>query len=120
MNRPQTITLDGATYVVLSESDYEDLFDRAEASAARARIKAGEETYPDELLGKLLDGANPIRTFREWRGMKAGELAASAGIGQAYLSEIETGKKDGSAKVLKAIAQELDVDMELLIIGEEV
>ena len=42
-------------------------------------------------------------------------LAEAAGISQSYLSDIENGKKDGSIKVLKRIAQVLNADLDLII-----
>ena len=42
-------------------------------------------------------------------------LAAAIGIGKAYLSEIETGKKHGSIRVIKAAAEVLDVDLDDLV-----
>jgi len=119
MSKVQKIELDGTAYVVLTEEDYEDLRNLADARAVRAAIAAGEETYPSELVDAILDGASPVRAFRKWRGMKATELARAAGLAPAYLSEIETGRKTGSARALKAIAGALDVDMALLVPAAE-
>ncbi|MDR5875713.1 helix-turn-helix transcriptional regulator [Vreelandella gomseomensis] len=51
------------------------------------------------------------QVYREYRGLRAGELAATVGISQGYLSEIETGKKTGSLRVLTRIADALDVEL---------
>lgn len=119
MTKVQTIELDGTAYVVLPEQAYEELRDLAEARAVQAAISQGEETYPAELVNALIDGANPVRAFRVFRGLKATELARRAGVAPAYLSEIENGRKTGSARALKAIASVLDVDMDLLVPGGE-
>ena len=42
-------------------------------------------------------------------------LAEAAGFSQSYLSDIENGKKDGSVKVLKRIAQALNTDVDLIV-----
>ncbi|MCR9124182.1 MAG: helix-turn-helix transcriptional regulator [Phyllobacteriaceae bacterium] len=115
MTKIQRIELAGTPYVLLPEDAYEELRDMAEARAVRTSIAEGEETYPDAVVSALLDGENPVRAFRQWRGLKAADLARAAGLGPAYLSEIETGRKTGSAKALKALAVELDVDMALLV-----
>ena len=47
--------------------------------------------------------------------MKAGELAAGAGIAASYLSDIENGKKPGSVKAMKRIADVLNVTVDDLI-----
>ena len=62
-------------------------------------------------MDALLDGLAPVKVYREYRGLRAGELAKKAGISQGYLSEIESGKKSGSLSVLTRIAAVLDVEL---------
>jgi DNA-binding Xre family transcriptional regulator len=91
----------------------EEMREIVEASLARGRIERGEEeTYPAALVAKLVAGENPVRAFRSWRGLSAGELARKSGISAPYLSGIETGGKAGSVSVLKRIAAALAVDLE--------
>ena len=78
------------------------------------RRTAGEEGFPAAVAKRLFAGDNPIRVFREYRGLKANALAAAAGISHNYLSEIETGKKPGSVDVLRKIADALGVDLDNL------
>lgn len=105
-------------YVVMPETEFEamqDALDNAEAGAIEARIAAGEETYPAELVDAILDGANPVAAFRKWRGLTAQDLAEKAGLSRPYVTEIETGKKVGSVKALKAIAEVLEIDLDDLV-----
>ncbi|MBD3896148.1 helix-turn-helix transcriptional regulator [Halomonas sp. ML-15] len=119
MGTPQFIqTPAGERLVVLSEQDYARLLEQAEdhhdiqaAHEVRARIEAGEETFPSSVVEALLNGGAPVKVFREHRGLRAGELAERAGISQGYLSEIEAGKKSGSLAVLKRIAGVLGVEL---------
>lgn len=119
MGTPQFIqTAAGERLVVLSEQDYAALLEQAEdyhdiqaANEARARIDAGEESFPSSVVDALLGDVAPVRVFREYRGLRAGELAEKAGISQGYLSEIESGKKTGSLSVLKRIAEALDLEL---------
>jgi DNA-binding XRE family transcriptional regulator len=113
----QRITLDGKSYVLLSEDDFEDLIDGLRADAIRARIAAGEETWPAELVYELWETDSRIRTFRKYRELTISELAEAAGISQPYLSEIENGKKTGSVDVLKRIATALKVDLDDLVVA---
>ncbi len=70
---------------------------------------------PDDVLQKLAVGnTNPIKIVRKHRGMTQDDLASAAGISRPYLTEIETGRKDGSIQTLKAIAKALDVALERL------
>lgn len=81
----------------------------------RSFEEPGEELVPFELAERIADGEHPVRVWREYRGMKAGELAARAGVAASYLSDIENGKKPGSAKALKRIASALDLAVDDLI-----
>lgn len=119
-------TPNGEDMIVLSRSDYETLLERAEHAediaaieAYRRRLAAGEEeAIPEEYANRLIEGENPVRVYRELRGMNARELAERTGISAAFLSEIETGKKDGGVSTLKRIAGELNVMLDDLVLGE--
>ncbi len=108
--------IDGETYVLVPEDEYEDLMDSLAAEKIMARIRAGEETWPDELVYELWETDSRIRTFRTYRKMSVSDLAAAAGISQPYLSEIEGGKKTGSVDVLKRIAAALKVDLDDIVV----
>lgn len=56
-----------------------------------------------------------IRILRKHRGLTQGELADKSGISRPYLTEIETGKKEGSIRAIKALSQALDVESSLLL-----
>ncbi|MDO9414857.1 helix-turn-helix domain-containing protein [Pararhizobium sp.] len=119
-------TPNGEEMVVLSRQDYDALLKQAELAEDledvqaiqdfERRLAAGEEELiPAELVDRLIDGDNPVRVWREFRGLPAKDLAAAAGISAAYISEIETGKKEGSLAVLKAIAKVLRIELDDLV-----
>lgn len=60
---------------------------------------------------------NRIRTLRRKGGWTQVELADLLGIDRSYLSEIETGKKDPSLRVLKTIADGFDLSLSKLLRG---
>lgn len=94
----------------------EDAEDRLALMKSRAaRERGADEAVPAEIVKRLLDGENPVRVYREWRGITGTALAQAAGIKQPYLSAIETGAKPGSATALKRIAAVLKVDLEDLV-----
>lgn len=71
---------------------------------------------PNEVLEQLTVGKeNAIKVIRKFRGMTQANLAEASGISRPYLTEIETGKKDGSIRALKSIAGALDVSLEILV-----
>ncbi len=75
------------------------------------------ETIPHELLLRLVNGENPIRVWRQYRGKTMEELATQIGITQSYLSQLESSKRQASQKVLKWLAANLCVDVEELILS---
>ncbi len=58
---------------------------------------------------------NPIKIIRKARKLTQKDLAEAAGISRPYLTEIETGKKDGSIRALKSISDALNVSLEMLV-----
>ena len=88
----------------------EDLRDYDTIKAALER--GDEQLIPAEVVYDILDGGNPIRVWRDFRGMTQGELAVKAGISVPYLSQLETGKRKGSTNVLSRLARALQVDLE--------
>ena len=66
-------------------------------------------------MNRLLAGDNPVRVWREHRGLKTGELAEAAGLSQAYVSQIEAGRREGSIGALKAISKALTVNIDDLV-----
>jgi DNA-binding XRE family transcriptional regulator len=115
MGDVKRLTIEGENFVLLSEEDYEDLIDGLEASQIMARIAAGEETWPLEVVEARANGQNSVQVFRKYRGMTMTELAKAAGMSQPHLSDIENGKKTGSVDALKRIATALRVDLDDLV-----
>jgi len=93
----------------------DDVEDRAAVAERRAKERAfGKETLRPSYLTtseamRLLDGENPVRLWREKRGLSQRALATEAKIGNSYLAEIETGKKPGSDHAYRKLASVLDV-----------
>jgi DNA-binding XRE family transcriptional regulator len=100
--------------VAMALEDYQRLVDQAENNAAVAAYERTreEESVPAEVTDRLLAGENPIRVWREHRGMSLEQLAAAIGKHKGFLSEIESGKKTGSVETLRAIAEALRVDLD--------
>lgn len=88
---------------------YRDL--KTGVSELRA-LDDGEVALPADVAHRIADGDNPVRVWREHRGHKAVALARMAGISPAYLSEIETGKKEGTFKTMAALARHLNISLD--------
>lgn len=115
--KPMSITKDR---VVLSRSAWNDLIekledveDRAAVRASKARAKSAvNDGLPAALYRRMRAGEHPVRIWRTHRNLGLNALAEKASVARSYLSEIESGKKPGSATALQRIAKALDVDMD--------
>jgi DNA-binding XRE family transcriptional regulator len=101
-------------WAVLPYEEYERLVEEAEMlqdvqayDEAKKAVAAGEELVPSEVTYAILDGANPLRVWREHRGMSRKRLAEASGLSTSYLSQVESGKRKPSPEALAAIAKEL-------------
>ena len=123
MNAQVITTPTGERLVMLPEADYlalvaasDDSADRAALAEFRARLTTGEEELiPAAIVDRLLAGENRIRVWRGHRGLTVNALAAKAGISQAFLSQIESGKREGGVETLRRLAAALDVSLDDLV-----
>lgn len=116
MRKPMPVREDRDT-VTFARRDVAALFEAMEDTEARAAHAATreEEKLPAETVRRLCTGESPVRVFRELRKLTAAGLAKQANVSPSYLSEIEAGRKPGSAAALRTLAQALSVDVEDLI-----
>jgi DNA-binding XRE family transcriptional regulator len=113
--KPEWAVLPYEDYLKLVE-EAEMLEDIREYDAAKAELEKGEdELIPAEVVFAILDGENPIKVWREYRGLPQQQLADKVKISKAYLSQIETGKRKGSTEILSTIAKALDVSLDEVV-----
>lgn len=75
-----------------------------------------EESFPAEVVDRLLSGQNPVKVFRSHRNLTQAELANAIGINIKRLSQIETGKRAASTITIAALAHALDVAVDDLLL----
>lgn len=113
----------GERMVVLPLKEYEQLCEAAESLAdiqafdeVKQRLEKGEdELVPAEFADRIIDGENPVRVWREFRGLSIKELASNAEISAAFLSQIEGGSREGSITTMKALAKALSLALDDLV-----
>lgn len=97
-------------------AEAEMLQDVHDYDAVLEAIEDGEEeTVPARVVYAILDGENPIRVWRNYRGLTQQKLSESAGISKPYLSQLESGKRAGTTEILSAIANALGLTLEDII-----
>ena len=122
----QIIEKDGKPeWAVIPYEEYRQLLEEAEMledirdyDQAKATIADGEELIPSEVTYAILDGANPIKVWREYRGLTQQTVADKSGISKSYLSQLESGQRKGTTDVLISIATALAVTLEDVIVIE--
>ena len=110
-------------WAVLPYEEYLELLEQAELledirdfERINAAIESGEEELiPSEVVDALIDGENPVKVWREFRGLTQQQLADATGISKPYLSQIETGKRKGSTDILSALAKALKVTLDEVV-----
>lgn len=125
--KPQIIRKDGKPeYAVVPIDDYRKLLADAEMlvdliaydAAKKALAEGNEELIPAAVVDRLLDGDNPVRVWREFRGLTSAQLATACGVSSAAISQLETGKRQPSVALLKKLATALRVELEQLTSGD--
>ncbi|WEK52811.1 MAG: helix-turn-helix transcriptional regulator [Candidatus Kaistia colombiensis] len=105
-----------AASIAISQAELDAIDDRADAAAVvefRRKLAAGEEELiPSEIVGRLIDGENKTRVWREHRGLTARDLAVKAAMSPAHLSRIEAGTVEPTSDELKLIAEALGVSFD--------
>ncbi len=109
MVRDATVTLTRTAYDALIARN-EELEDRL------AAIDADDGSrIPHAVALAIMRGQRPLAAFRNHRGLTLRGLAEQTGIAASYLSEIERGRKPGSAAALSRISAALDTTIDALL-----
>jgi Helix-turn-helix len=94
--------------ILISKADYNALIeshddiDLIAIAELRRKFAAGEEELiPPEIVHRLLDDENPTRVWRKHRDLTIKALAQMVDVAPTYLSQIETGKRDGTVNYAK-------------------
>jgi DNA-binding XRE family transcriptional regulator len=124
---PKMINIEGAEMVLLTRAEFDamvEALNEAEEDAADAEIyrvrkadlDAGfDVVLPVEVSARCRKGESLLRAVRNWRGMTQAEVAEKTGFTQGYLSDLESGKREGTAQTLRMIAKALEIDPVMLV-----
>ena len=121
MSRVQVIETDGkpAFYVVPADIwlRVREMVLDAEDAASYTEAVAQDDGFrvPLSVVEAKLGGASPLRAWREHKGLSLQALADAASVSKPYVSQIESGKRTGTAATLKKLATALNVPADLLI-----
>ncbi len=111
---------------ILPRKEYESLVAKASeadedagtariVARARKEIASGSPLLPKDVVDRLANGENPVRVLREWRDITQMYLSFKTNLSQGYISDIENGRRTGTAAALRLIADVLKVPLDLLV-----
>jgi hypothetical protein len=111
---------------ILPRKDYEALVARAAEAdedkgtarlvkLGRDAVAAGAPLLPKDVVDRLANGDNPLRVLREWRDKPQEYISFKTGLSQGYISDLETGRRNGTTAALRLIAEVLNVPLDLLV-----
>jgi hypothetical protein len=97
--------------VLIAHGDLEELIEDRLAEATYHRTR-DQETVPDAVVARLIEGQNPITVWREHRGMTLRALAEATGLDPGYLSQLENRKRVGPVATMKKLAAALRLNLD--------
>lgn len=112
----QIIEHDGKpAYVLVPYEDYQGSLKTDEQLLDEARTHDTGTRYPHDVTWRLVNGDNPIKVIREWKGLSQADLADKAGVSVNFISMLETGRRPLTAKTALALAHAMAVDADVLL-----
>ena len=110
--RIEKIARRGKEFAVLPMAELKKFTDDAEMlsdvkayDAAKARLARGDdELIPLEITERRLAGENPVKIWREYRGLTQEKLAKKSKVSRPMIAAIESGHKTGGIVTLKQLA----------------
>lgn len=106
----------GEELAILPRAELEEILAAAAHAKALADFRSGRDpglTGPE--MRALLAAPSPLAFWRRKRGLTQAVLAKAADLAQNYISDLETGKREGSAMQWRRIARALDLPVDELI-----
>jgi ribosome-binding protein aMBF1 (putative translation factor) len=120
MIEPLVIEHEGKpTHVLLRFADWErirGMLEDAEDLAAVRRVESdtNQDRIPLEVVKRLLDDENPVKVWREHRGLTQQALAHAAGLPQSTIARLESGERKGTVAQMRRLAHALGITLDTL------
>ena len=120
-SKAQILEVDGeAAFAIVPIREWRRLQERMEALEDVRAVggyleRPGTKTLPAATVWSMAEGESPLRAWRKHRDLTLAALARRARISVPYLSQLETGKRLASQKVLQRLARSLDAETDDLL-----
>lgn len=111
----ETVTIDRTEYGRLIAAD-EMLADIITFDRMTNDLRNGKDELVSEAFSnRILDGESPLKVFRELRNLSKTALARQAGVHRVQITDIESGKSNGSVATMRKLAEALSVLVDDLV-----
>lgn len=109
-------TPNGEELAIVPRDEFEALKEAATHAQAMADYRSGNlpGLTPDETRDLVLS-VTPLAFWRKKRNLTQAALAATVGVTQTYVSEIENGNRAGTVETWLKLARALSVPVEALV-----
>ena len=103
--------------VTITRQEYDALLERnRELEDALAAMHADDGVrVPHQVALAIINGERPMAAYRKHQGVTLQDLSEKTELAVSYLSEIERGRKAGSAAALSRIASALGTTIDVLV-----
>ena len=114
-------------WAILPYEEYLQLVEQAEMlqdiqdyDRIKEAVASGEEeVIPAEVAYALAENVSPVKVWREYRQLTQSQLAQAVGMSVPFLSQVETGKRQASTRIIAALAKALRVRVDDLLTNED-
>jgi DNA-binding XRE family transcriptional regulator len=120
MIEPLVIEHEGKpTYVLLSFAEWQrirEVLEDVEDLEAIHHVEAdpNQDRIPLGVVKRLLDDENPVKVWREHRGLTQQALADAAGLPRSTITRLEIGEREGTAAQMRKLAKALGINLDTL------
>lgn len=97
------------TFVIIPYNRFQELYSYHILDSV-----SDKELISSAVVKQIKEGIHPIKAFREYRELSQRQLAKKINKTSQYISSLERNVRKGTLKTLKAIAQELKVNPNIL------
>ena len=103
-------------WAVIPYDDYRQLLELAEELEDirdfDAAMTSQDELIPHAVVSRLVEGENPLRVWREYRGLSQSQLADLTDTNKSTIISLEAGDRTGQTEILGKIALVMKVDID--------
>ena len=92
---------------IIEDAEYREAVRRAESDPNQDRI-------PLAVVRRLIDDENPLKVWREHRGLTQQALAHAAGLPQSTIARLESGERKGTVAQMRRLAHALGITLDTL------